>query len=307
MKNYKILSLILEWTFYIIGIISAIFTIVGTIINNNSSSKMITIPFAIGVIVTIIGCVYKLIKQEIAHSNKFHLISDVFHKTNHVLKDEINNISNNNSGILTIDILDNKLKSIIKVEVEALAKILTYNTKQNISVCIKYFDDNIKEIFDGQLKTLIRSENSHRDRPCNQTIIKEITDYTEIILKGKNYFYEADLKAKKQYSNVANWGDFYSTRIVVPIRLIRENQIHTLGNKKYHGFICVDAEKAKIFNNELETYINLICGVADKLYIYFRDYANCCNQLLKEKEVALHGDISKNIRIKQKEKTSMES
>ncbi|UZW12576.1 hypothetical protein OSC52_11990 [Clostridium pasteurianum] len=299
MKNNRNISLTLEWIFYIIGIISSIFTIVGTIINNNSSNKMITIPFAIGVIIVIIGCIYKLSKQEITNVDKFHLISDVFHKTNHVLKDEINNISNNDSAALTMEMLDSKLKDIIEIEIEGLAEILTYTTKQKVSVCIKYFDDNIQNIFDGQLKTLIRSKSSHRDRPCdNQTIIKEITDYTEIILKNKNYFYRSDLKSVSQYINVINWDKFYNTRIVVPIRFIPESKIHTLGNKKYYGFICVDAKKSKTFENEKDTYINLICGVADKLYIYFRDYAYCCNQLLKEKEVAVNGDFCENIQIR---------
>jgi hypothetical protein len=299
MKNYKNISFVFEILIFIVSVVSSVFTIVGTIINNNSSNKMIILPLAIGIIIITIICINKLIKQKLDYSDKFYLISDIFHKTNHFLKDEKNNILNDVSQTLTINMLDDKLKSIIKAQIEALSDILTHNTKQKISVSIKYFDDNIKNIFNAELKTLIRCKNSHRDRPRdNKTIIKEITDYSEIILKNENYFYKSNFKTTDKYNNIMNWNKFYSTRIVVPIRFIPENQLHTLGNKKYYGFICVDAKKAKIFEDELEIYINLICGVADRLYVYFRDYTNMYNELLKEKEVAVNGDINEDISIK---------
>lgn len=76
----------------------------------------------------------------------------------------------------------------------------------------------------------------------------------------------------KPYQNPnINWNDFYSSTIVVPIRIKRRYIEAEYVGEGFDilGFLCADSNSTSAFpDREMESYVDTVKAFADTLYIY---------------------------------------
>ncbi|AKA72351.1 hypothetical protein [Clostridium scatologenes] len=292
-KFYKILVNLAEWTVIILGIFSSICTIYTTFRDSHdATNRVILVILLLTLLCLFIMFGVKLAKQKLDFLNKNFYLSDVFHISNHISRDCMFDIERSkNDSKLVMDALYARFEQLINTETQALADILSELLKEDVSVCIKYFENEVDNLLDGILVTLSRSSQTARDRRNNMRKLKvsEAAEYSGIALNHGNYYFIDDIKSNSNYTN-SNGTKFYNTKIVVPIRAFSR----VTNTFIYKGFICADCLKAGVFSNNdstgLETYINIMCGFADKLFVYFGDYNNykkgLINKNQSEEEVA---------------------
>lgn len=234
-----------------------------------------------------------------------------FHKILHSLRNSFQKI--NKSKYTTYKDVDNFLDKIILSMIEltnTISNLLSKITGKKVRCCIKlmdYFSAQTTEVSDMNLITFARNGNEVEECKNEQSDPIKINDNTDFesifqinetyVKNRKHYFYQPDLKKYaeelrkngKIYKNSnPNWQNEYNATIVLPIRYL-ESSSNKIANYKIIGFLCVDSESNKAFNNKNELFIiDFLKGIADILYSYLFNCIECYQKIsgVKEEEHA---------------------
>lgn len=262
---------------FIISILSLLVAVISIVVQ----AEIATYIFCgciILLIITLIIFYYKSKKSNISQSNS----TDTFKKINQ----NITAVFNIKDKIDEELLKDNKKSRRFFIDefvsiLNSLCTIVKDLTNLKFSSCLKLlnFEKN-KDIFEWDIVTVARSENSHHGRKStarhstanNNTAFKEILDDNH-----RNFFICRDLNSYSKVTNneyvTANksFSKYYNSVIVVPVALETEyNKKDICAENIVYGFLCIDSLKsfkdkdADLLLEIAQLYATIICGILQK-------------------------------------------
>lgn len=235
----------------------------------------------------------KVGKKELQVNNSsYNIISKLHYEFAHKLRDGIYNLYLMNKRVNELKDKNN-MEAIQEVQERAFDNLIldlqnfvdlisdclsTYN-KDIISVCIKTINpgqENIDDL-DKQAKTLVRSQNTKRDRrrPNENITLGKNSDF-KYLCDGTNiWFHGVDLKTlyeEDKYENEADekdWQRKYNSTIVVPIRYY--NVSDKVSVNDILGFLCIDSKNiVKTWDDADSFELQYLAIFADSIYTYIK-------------------------------------
>lgn len=235
------------------------------------------------------------IEHEATH-NFAHLIRDTSYEA-----DMIGNGTNNYSSLYHL--LKSFTDDVVTCIYKTICAVLNSDiTKDNVSVCVKVLDLNEwnnSKITDKTASKYITLSRNYIPKGALQAddavphSISEDTAFTRVFAEGKHDWTginlskknnieivsEDYLKRKIEYTDSCeSWSDYYSNRIVVPIRVklseINEKYFQS-DERNLFGFICVEIKKPKALrisskdDEELISVLDLLKTFADTMYVVY--------------------------------------
>ena len=265
---------IIEFGFYILGIVSSVFTICSTIVNGSGENKPLVLSLGCSTILLFCILVFLNMKSKKTYDKDIEYFTNQYHLINHLIRDEVYRV--NNSYLekkLTNEKTDHSLEVVTTDVVNKLSEIIEKVTKEKMSVNIKYCDYN--ENKEGVVRTLARSNNSDRNRSNDdeECKIDDREEYSQIFLCHRKSNYCSDNRKSKP-------SVYYKTKLVVPLRVLRHTDIKSK-NKKHEydvlGFVTIDCQKAYIFDDYFDIILNIMNGIADDICGFFLHYQHYSN------------------------------
>ena len=300
LKLYKLFDFF-EFLVASLAAIAAVLGIVTFFKNDVTGNILFSI---VAPLVLCVVCVIKISKIWKVASVRLHSFSDCFHKLTDLIRDEFFYLKKrSDKGELTTEFLLQTLQKTTQQSVDWLSLSLTLSTGQPIFATIKYFDNgsiqSTQITEDMKVITLCRSSNQSQERVSRDKPSKIIdnTDFYEIVKNSRSHFAATDLKkhsdklkeiTEEPYKNSNSiWSDFYSSAIVVPIRIKRKFIDPEFDDDGYDlvGFLCVDSKSTSAFrDSDLKAYINFVKSFADCLYKYFDRFLYYQGVLLNQRQ-----------------------
>lgn len=316
------------WLYDLLSLVSAIITIVTAVVAFTKAvivvntledgkyvvdcNKMLSIICILLVFMSIV-CIVKVLKygkivrnmREVFSANYYLFLHDFRNAYFDILKEhKINQSGDKKSRIIA---LTRDTQTFLTNTLDYLCEILTVNTGQKVSACIKLIENtgNVTNIDkeNATVVTFCRSTNTDKQRKSNDGTksksisIKKNTDFYDILdensLTTNSFFYQTDLlqfdkdlrKIGRKYLNTTdNYEEYYKGTIVAPIRIKRE-KLHYLGEDNGYdiiGFLCVDSLSINAFRNnesDRENYSNIVKSFAAELYIILNKYNFYLNKI----------------------------
>ncbi len=282
----------------LLTIISFLATVISAVLSKPEYLKYSGICFCIFTV--IFGLLYwnKLIKYRQLAKSRLETHSSEMSLVNQEVTNTIFDVLRfYKAGQLTPALLDLKIKSCLKSLLDSLVRIMEVETGQEINACIQLILPAQAEITidNAQIQTFVRSTKGSPTRSAydaenpEPVLIKENTDFLQILTKKTSVFYEGNLidyekqlgQIHEHYLNThLDWKDSYRGTIVVPIRIQHKFLHFTKQDKDYQivGFLCVDSMSTEAFltrqkrenTDYLQAYASLSYILLNKYQYYLR-------------------------------------
>ena len=295
------------WVINFLSLISAILTIITTIISlfsisqNWENSYRYVFGFLLIFIFSLLIRIrkYKKILFKIQHATSF-----TFHKLTHISRDLYFDIMRyHKDKTENIRILTDTYRSQLSILLSLLCAMMEECCGQKTSSCIKLITSPDEKIDDIILTTFCRSNDSDTIRGLyennNKIRLSDNTDFLYIVDPNRdsnlNYFYQGDLrsyakelqKQNKKYKNTnTNWMDDYIGTIVVPIQIRHEHLYDTQVENSIHiiGFLCIDSKSSSAFLKRQEKInVDMMKSFADIIYVLLSQYRHYLKKMSEVK------------------------
>ena len=305
----KIINKIPLWVINALSVISAILTIITTLLTFFSIYKTwnniyIFIFSGLCLLSFVLILIFRIRKYKKIVFDRQQVTSFVYHKLTHISRDLYFDImKQHKKKAESISNLSDAYKTHLSILLTHLCDLMEVYCGQKVSSCIKLITKPEEKIEDIILTTFCRSTTSETMRgkyESNHKIkLVDNTDFLYIVDPNRdsnlNYFYQGNLKdfAKnlskqqgKQYRNTnINWANDYIGTIVVPIQIEHKRLYDSPLEESLHiiGFLCIDSKSSSAFLKRQEAAnVDMLKSFADIIYILLSQYQHYLKKMFEE-------------------------
>lgn len=239
---------------------------------------------------------FKLITEHEATHRYAHLLRDTTYEIKKISEDKVNNA-------MLLHVLTTFSEGVVSCIYDTICSLLNADANKNeLSVSIKILDikdwDNSKIPDKSQAgyHTLCRSFTAKGALQADDAVshtISENTSFYRIFVEGKHDWTGLNLSKKNNIEIISedsiikcfeyrdscsSWNEYYSSRIVVPIRVklseIDDSYMNS-DERNLYGFVCIEYKKSSLlkisgkFDEDLISMLNLLKTYADTMYVIY--------------------------------------